>query len=186
MDGSAFGPQVHPIHRVIPGVAAGQLAERSAAGMAVEEQSSTDADPGWEQAQARLAACAGAAYLIVGDGRCWLISQPDPAQPAAALGDTHSEAWSALDVSVLHGYVVPTLWNLDDHEDTVGYEHDVAAALATAARTGGTAVLLKPTPVDAVTAVAAQGERMPRKSTLFTPKPRTGLLVRDYRDDPGA
>jgi uncharacterized protein (DUF1015 family) len=43
-------------------------------------------------------------------------------------------------------------------------------------------VLLNPTPVGAVAAVAATGERMPRKSTLFTPKPRTGLVIRDYRD----
>jgi uncharacterized protein (DUF1015 family) len=66
--------------------------------------------------------------------------------------------------------------------DTVGYEHDVEAAVAAARRTGGTAVLLNPTPVAAVATVAAGGERMPRKSTLFTPKPRTGLVIRDYRD----
>jgi len=35
---------------------------------------------------------------------------------------------------------------------------------------------------DAVAGVAASGERMPRKSTLFTPKPRTGLVLRDHRD----
>ena len=83
---------------------------------------------------------------------------------------------------MLHAFVVTALWGLPDDVDHVGYEHDVADALATAARTGGTAVLLNPTPVDAVAAVAAAGERMPRKSTLFTPKPATGLLVRDHRD----
>jgi uncharacterized protein (DUF1015 family) len=93
-----------------------------------------------------------------------------------------SDAWKALDVSVLHGYVVPALWHLPDTVDTVGYEHDVDAAVAAATRTRGTAVLLNPTPVAAVAAVAGGGERMPRKSTLFTPKPRTGLVIRDYRD----
>ena len=39
-----------------------------------------------------------------------------------------------------------------------------------------------PTPVQGVVDVAAGGERMPRKSTLFTPKPRTGLVIRDHRD----
>jgi uncharacterized protein (DUF1015 family) len=43
-------------------------------------------------------------------------------------------------------------------------------------------VLLNPTSVSAVGAVAAAGERMPRKSTLFTPKPATGLLLRDHVD----
>ncbi|WP_250292062.1 DUF1015 domain-containing protein [Frankia sp. CiP1_Cm_nod1] len=40
------------------------------------------------------------------------------------------------------------------------------------------ALLLNPTPAADVAAVAAAGERMPRKSTLFTPKPRSGLLIR--------
>jgi uncharacterized protein (DUF1015 family) len=69
-----------------------------------------------------------------------------------------------------------------DDVDTVRYEHDADAALATAAATEGTAVLLNPTPVEAVTTVAGGGERMPRKSTLFTPKPRTGLVLRHHRD----
>ena len=63
---------------------------------------------------------------------------------------------------------------------SVRFEHDVEATLATAARTGGTAVLLNATPPDVVAAVAEQGERMPRKSTLFTPKPRTGMVIRDH------
>jgi uncharacterized protein (DUF1015 family) len=42
------------------------------------------------------------------------------------------------------------------------------------------AVLLNPTPVDALVAVAAAGERMPRKSTFFTPKPRTGVVLRAH------
>jgi len=31
-----------------------------------------------------------------------------------------------------------------------------------------------------VIAVADKGERMPRKSTLFTPKPRTGFVIRTF------
>jgi uncharacterized protein (DUF1015 family) len=74
------------------------------------------------------------------------------------------------------------VWGLVDDVETVRYEHDAASAVAAAAASGGTAVLLNPTPVAAVTTVAAGGERMPRKSTLFTPKPRTGLVLRDHRD----
>ena len=51
-------------------------------------------------------------------------------------------------------------------------------ALRAARRSGGTAVLLRPVTVGAVMAVAATGERMPRKSTSFGPKPRTGLVLR--------
>ena len=63
---------------------------------------------------------------------------------------------------------------MPDTVDTVGYAHSVTEAVAEASRSGGTAVLLRPTPIAAVAAVAAAGARMPRKSTLFTPKPASG------------
>jgi uncharacterized protein (DUF1015 family) len=69
---------------------------------------------------------------------------------------------------------------LPDTVETVRYAHDVDEALALAKAADGTALLLNPTPVDAVAAVAIAGDRMPRKSTLFTPKPRTGLLIRTF------
>jgi uncharacterized protein (DUF1015 family) len=42
---------------------------------------------------------------------------------------------------------------------------------------------MRPTPVSAVVAVARAGGRMPRKSTLFTPKPASGLVLRRFADD---
>jgi len=177
VDATAFGPQVHPIHRVIPGHAPAALASLATAGMRVQ-QVSGDLPAAL---RALSEAATGPAFVVTDGETSWLLDQPDPTALAAALPD-HSDAWKSLDVSVLHGYVVPALWSLADTVDTVGYEHDVDAALAAARRTGGTAVLLNPTPVTAVAAVAAGGERMPRKSTLFTPKPRTGLLIRDHRD----
>jgi uncharacterized protein (DUF1015 family) len=177
VDATAFGPEVHPIHRVIPGRGAADLAAEAAAGMSVAEVTG-----GLPTALDRLAAASGPAYVVSDGDRSWLLSDPDPARAAASLPSERSDAWKALDVSVLHGYVVPALWGLPDTVDTVGYEHDVDAALAAARRTSGSAVLLNPTPVAAVAVVAGGGERMPRKSTLFTPKPRTGLVIRDYRD----
>ena len=61
----------------------------------------------------------------------------------------------------------------------VGYLHD-----ARLRRCGprdarhGVAVLMRPVAVADVLALAAEGERMPRKSTSFGPKPRTGLVLR--------
>jgi uncharacterized protein (DUF1015 family) len=177
VDATAFGPEVHPIHRVIPGVPAERLAEQASAGMTVRE-----VHGGLAAAHAELTEAKGPAYLVTDGDRVWLLDQPDAERLRACLPAERSEAWRSLDVSVLHGYLVPALWGLPDTVDAVGYEHDVDAAVATARRTGGSAVLLNPTPVAAVAAVAAGGERMPRKSTLFTPKPRTGLVIRDYRD----
>ena len=182
VDSAAFGPEVHPIHRVIPEVEAFELARRTAGAMRIHDLDGGDL----ESALAALAAAGagGPAYLLLsGDGgTARLLTEPDAARLAAALPAERSVAWRTLDVSVLHHYLVDHVWGLVDGVDTVRYEHDVEAAVAAAAASGGTAVLLNPTPVDAVTAVASGGERMPRKSTLFTPKPRTGLLLRDHRD----
>jgi hypothetical protein len=45
--------------------------------------------------------------------------------------------------------------------------------------TADAVLLLAPVPLADVLAVHAAGERMPRKSTYFTPKPRSGLLLAD-------
>lgn len=58
------------------------------------------------------------------------------------------------------------------------YLHDAGGAVRAARRTGGVAVLMRPVDVADVLALAADGERMPRKSTSFGPKPRTGLVMR--------
>ncbi len=181
VDATAFGPEVHPIHRVVPGLPPGELAARAARGTTVRRLEA-DLDQGLRELAD--AGRSGSAFLLAsGDGsELHLLSHPDPDLLAAAVPPERTEAWAALDVSVLHALVVSALWELPDDVDHVGYAHDVGEALFLAARTGGTAVLLNPTPVGAVAAVAAAGERMPRKSTLFTPKPATGMVLRDHRD----
>jgi uncharacterized protein (DUF1015 family) len=183
VDTTRFGPEVHPIHRVVPGKSVEELAGRAAEVAQVTELDGS----GVETALAALrdAGRRGSAYLLAdGEGAVLrLVTEPSPEGVRAALPPERSEAWRGLDVTVLHHYLVPVVWGLADDTETVGFEHDVSAALASAARTGGTAVLLNPTPPDVVAAVAEQGERMPRKSTLFTPKPRTGMVIRDHRAD---
>ena len=83
---------------------------------------------------------------------------------------------------MLHRGLVESVWGLTDDVDTVGYAHTVDEAVADARRRAAIAVLLRPTPVGAVAAVAAEGARMPRKSTLFTPKPASGLVMRRLVD----
>jgi uncharacterized protein (DUF1015 family) len=72
---------------------------------------------------------------------------------------------------------------LPDSVEQVGYAHSESEAIEAARTSAGTAVLLRPTPVAAVAAVAAAGGRMPRKSTLFTPKPASGLVMRRFVDE---
>ncbi len=182
VDAQEHGPQVHAIHRVVPSVPPEELAQRAAQSARV-----LDLDgQGLPHALAALEQAAGeGTALLLADGTATtlrLVHGLDQSSLAAALPPDRSDAWRSLDVAVLHAYVVPRLWRLPDTVEAVGYEHDVHAALGAAGRTGGSAVLLNPTPVGAVVAVAAARDRMPRKSTLFTPKPRSGLVLRDHGD----
>jgi uncharacterized protein (DUF1015 family) len=72
------------------------------------------------------------------------------------------------------------LWSIRDNERDVQVSHDAAEAVRLAVSTGGTAVLCNPMPISAVMELAAHGETVPRKSTSFGPKPRTGLVLRTF------
>jgi hypothetical protein len=118
-----------------------------------------------------------------------LVTSVDPAVLRTGFGtngEGHAgsghDVLDGLDVSVLHRGLVGPVWGLADDVGQVDYAHSVADAVAHARATGGTAVLLRPTPVAAVAAVAAAGLRMPRKSTLFTPKPASGVVIRRFSD----
>ena len=179
VDGSAFGPQVHAIHRVVPGLAAADAAARANGPFTVCEVSGSVEDGLDALAKAGVD---GTAFLVTDGSSSWLLSEPDADRLAAALPADRSAAFRRLDVTVAHLFLIREVWGLEDREDVVDYRHDVPAALEAAQASGGCALLLNPTPVADVAAVAAAGERMPRKSTLFVPKPATGLLIRAFED----
>ena len=179
VDGSAFGPKVEAIHRVVPGLAASDAAARADGTWTVREVAGTVDDALAELAKAGVE---GPAFVVTDGDRHWSLTEPDPAELTAALPADRSAAWGALDVTIAHLLLIRRTWGLDDREGIVDYAHDVESAIAAARASGGTALLLNPTPVAGVAAVAAAGDRMPRKSTLFVPKPATGLLIRAFAD----
>jgi hypothetical protein len=170
---------VHAIHRVVPGLTAADAAERARAGFRVDEISG-----GVDEALEALAKAGvnGAAYVVTDGDQSWLLSEPDAVGLSAALPAERSQAWRLLDVTIAHLYLIRVLWGLEDREGVVDFAHDVPEAVALARGSSGCALLLNPTPVADVAAVAAAGDRMPRKSTLFVPKPATGLLIRSFAD----
>jgi uncharacterized protein (DUF1015 family) len=178
VDTSAFGPQVHAIHRVLPGLALDDAVEQARAGFSVSAVDDGSPDALLEF----LAGVPGHAFILSDGKQHWLLHDADRERLDAAMPTDRSQAWRELDVSVAHHFLIRGLWGLDDGEQVVGFEHDPAAALRAAQDADGTALLLKATPVDAVSAVAAADDRMPRKSTLFTPKPRSGMVMRTYAD----
>ena len=129
-----------------------------------------------------LAAEPGTAFLLASESGFRLLTKPDPAQVAAAMPSTASSCWRSLDASVMQTLLLAKLWGINDNERDVLVFHDAANAVA-AVRDGGTAVIVNPMPFEAVRSVAAIGERVPRKSTSFGPKPRTGLVLRTFGPD---
>jgi uncharacterized protein (DUF1015 family) len=177
VDSSEYGPQVHAIHRVISGLSLAAAVDGvSARGEATPFRGTPT------EALAKLDDVPGFAAVLTDGTESFVVTDPDGLLDAAAMRDGEVEALSDLDVTVVHRGLVEQVWGLRDDVDTVGYAHSLDEALDDAASGRGFAVLLRPTPVEAVAAVAAAGARMPRKSTLFTPKPASGLVMRRLAD----
>jgi uncharacterized protein (DUF1015 family) len=183
VDSDAYPPRLGAIHRVLPGLPPEHAAELAKAAFTVQELPA-----GGELAGALgcLAAAGreGTAFLLAGGSAeapdFWLLSQPDPVQVTASMPAGASASWRHLDASVMQQLLIGHLWGIADSERDVLINHDAADAVRTATSTEATAVICNPPSFEAVIQIAAHGERVPRKSTSFGPKPRTGLVLRTF------
>ncbi|MER6829745.1 DUF1015 domain-containing protein [Streptosporangium sp. NPDC000563] len=173
VDSSAYPPDLKAIHRVIPGLPLEEALAKARGSWQVHDHADL------AEGLAALEETSGPAYLLSAGGSAHLLTDPDPDQLEHAMPSEHSAGWRALNTSILAEFLLPKVWGMRDDEQSVRVvHHDPEAAVRLARTSGGTAVLLRPLAVDEVLAVAAQGERVPRKSTSFGPKPRTGLVLR--------
>jgi uncharacterized protein (DUF1015 family) len=107
------------------------------------------------------------------DSHYYLLQLRQVHQPAAA-----DSPRNRLDVSILQERVVGALCPTAKEQEAILYTKDDHEALNwVLGGTGTAALLLNPTKVSEVQAVASAGERMPHKSTYFFPKPLTGLVI---------
>jgi uncharacterized protein (DUF1015 family) len=187
VDASAYPPDIGAIHRVIPGLAPARAVELAKGAFAVQKLPGRT--PELQGALAQLAAASGrdadgkqeAAFLVAGGGDVYLVTDPDPVQLEAAMPAERSSLWRALPASVLQELLMGRVWGIgDDDQDVRFVHHDAAEAIREADKAGGTAVICPAISTADVYAVAAMGERVPRKSTSFGPKPRTGLVIRTF------
>ena len=181
VDQTSFPPTIGAIHRVIPGLDPGEAVERAKAAFTVRPLPGGPA--GLPAALDALAAAgqAAPAFLVAGRGQLYLLSDPDQVRLDAAMPAGKSAAWRRLSSAALQELLLGDLWQITDDERTVQVvHHDAARAVAQADQAGGTAVLVNPLTTTDVYEVAAEGERLPRKSTSFAPKPRTGLVLRSF------
>lgn len=214
VDSLAYPPRIHPIHRVVPGLAP-ETAVRLARSAFTVRSLPRGIDLGGALRQLCAASHADAAagtgrdfadngrgcggntgtgiaggpgrgsgaavaFLVAGKGAFHLLTQPDPAQVSAAAPAGQSERRKWLAASVLHELLIKRVWGIPDDQARVRMVHEDAPAAIQAAEPAGTAVICNPPDISDVLAIAAAGEKMPRKSTSFGPKPRTGLVMRSF------
>lgn len=178
VDSDSFPPRLDAIHRVFDGVPAERLAGAAASWARVDDLTGLPFDA----SVSRLADAArrGAALLLVDARSRFLVREVDRTAVAAALPD-RSARWRSLPTAVLGHLLLPACGLRDEDARLV---HDSAAeAVDLACAHQGCAVLLPPPRIDDVYAVVAGGERTPRKTTSFGPKPRTGLVLRLLGND---
>ena len=174
------GLRVHPIHRVVPDLALDEAVAAASAGFRVTELA-VGAD-GAADAVGRWLADPGETGVLVSDGSRLVRLDSPSADVAEAIPSEAPAAWRRLTVVLVHHGLVQRLWGRADDPEGVLIAHGVTVALEGARSSRGVALLLRaPSPAD-VAAVARAGARMPRKSTLFVPKPRTGLVLRPHGD----
>ncbi len=178
VDSASYPPRIDAIHRVLPGLLPADATAMARRAFRVREVGGGLA-AGLEALE--TAGRDGTAFLIGGGGTLQLLTEPDPAQAADAMPASRSRHWKGLSASVLQRLLIGRLWGIPDEDGTVRVvHHDASAAVRAADETGGTAVICTPLDARDVREVAADGERVPRKSTSFGPKPRTGLVIRTF------
>ncbi|HYK71485.1 MAG TPA: DUF1015 domain-containing protein [Streptosporangiaceae bacterium] len=181
VDSAAYPPRVGAIHRVVDGLVPETAARLASAAFTVRELSGGAADVPGVLAELDRACAGGIAFLLAGRGRAWLLTDPDPARLRSAVSDEPADLWQRLGGAVMADLLFGRLWGIQDDERSVRAFHDGADAIRAAgdgAGGVGTAVLCCPMSADQVYQVAALGRRVPRKSTSFGPKPRTGMVMR--------
>ncbi|GAB1823132.1 DUF1015 family protein [Herbidospora sp. RD11066] len=178
VDSTAYPPDLKAIHRVIPNLPVTEAVARAKGAWQVHEH------PHLDEALTALTTATGPAYVVTGGGPAHLLTDPDPLQLNLAMPADRSARWRSLATAILNEFLLPKVWGIEDDEHAVQIvHHDHTAAVRMARETNGTAVLMRPLDAADVFAVAEEGERVPRKSTSFSPKPATGLVLRTFATD---
>lgn len=173
----AGGLRVQAIHRVVPELDLAPALAGARTGFQVVDRTPVDGDV--ERFVSEWVAGSGRTFLLTDGTRVAELAQPASVVLDAVPAEAPA-AWRGLDVVLAHHGLLGRLWGRTDDPSSVLVAHDVPQALRLARERNGVAVLLhSPSPAD-VAAVARAGARMPRKSTLFIPKPRTGLVLRPH------
>ena len=175
VDSTRHPLRVRGIHRWLPDLRADQALAKAEKWFTVEP-----VDGGYRGALKGLDGLPAdrIGFAVVDGHRAWLLSDPDEKLLEEHVPADRPEAWRRLDATVLHHALAGGVWSIPDTADHIRYDHDPRSAVTEAYRHAGIAVLLRPVAEATVNELAAAGYMMPRKSTSFSPKPATGLVLR--------
>ncbi len=152
---------IDPIHRVYWGLSAGELLSQLRRFFVLEEAGRVTPHCAAE------AIARGAMCLVRPDGTgAWLTPRPETFHGVRALDGAYLE--HALEGAAARGEAFD-----------VTYQHGVQNVLTLlSAGDADVAVLIRPTGIEEIRRTAVERLLMPPKSTFFTPKLRTGLVLR--------
>jgi uncharacterized protein (DUF1015 family) len=172
------GLTVFPTHRLISGLA-DDPAKQEALGTGLKELFDVEEVPTGQLDPAGTEGVGVFGYIDSHFKRGFRLRLRDKARIDELLGD-HSLAYRELDAAILEELVLKGILGMSTDDIAakrgIGYTPSTDEALAKLdSGDYQAAFLLRPTPVEQVRAVAAEGEIMPPKSTYFFPKLLTGI-----------
>lgn len=183
----AEGLVILPTHRLVHGTAnfdAARLRE------ALKADFNVDRLPNLATATARLDEAmshARPAFVLYADKAFDLLTFKDVDAAVKSLDADRSEAWRKLDVPLLHGHVLRKHMGITEEAESkelnlhyIKHSEDAVPEAMARVDSGECQVLflMNATRLAEMAEVAANGEKMPQKSTFFYPKVYTGLVLR--------
>jgi uncharacterized protein (DUF1015 family) len=160
IDSSQYPLHLGAIHRTLSDVSLDSLFEPPGYALGAHRPSGADA----------AALCTQTRRLVLTDGVA-----------ARTLTSSVPAIDAVTDAELLHSQVLPA-WNVSDNH--LSYHHTAEQAVRAAQLDGGVAVLVHPPRLEQVMQSARAGTMLPRKSTSFGPKPRSGVVMRRFADEP--
>ncbi|MBZ0158724.1 MAG: DUF1015 domain-containing protein [bacterium] len=126
--------------------------------------------------------------LYGGEEQAYLLTLTDERALEAGVENDKPLVYRQLDVTIAHTLLIErprSRYGLSDlPEDALSYNHDAAETIRLVQQGGwAAAIVLNPTRIAEVQAVAEAGLRMPPKSTFFYPKLLTGLVIHPLMSD---
>ena len=135
--------------------------------------------PGLNTMMSRLRALAGrhAFGIYLGGGKFYILRLKDIAASDKVIKNKPKE-WKRLDVSILHLFIFQHVLGIRDVDENIEFVKDpLETARCVDSGKFRAAFFLNPAKVSQVKRIAGLGERMPRKTTYFYPKPLSGLVI---------